>query len=67
MPEQNIELKSRELVIGTFRDRDTHEEREIVRIAFSVAIDQSFIAECREKGVKTKEKEDDSGGQDVDK
>jgi len=52
----NIELRSTDLVIRTFKDRDTGDDREIVSIRFDVAVDEVFLTECREKGVKTREK-----------
>jgi len=47
-----MELRANDLVIGTYKDRETDEEFEIVRLDFYLAKSPEFIAECKAQGVR---------------
>jgi len=49
---KSMELRANDLVIGTYKDRETEEEFEIVRLDFYLAKSPEFIAECRAQGVR---------------
>lgn len=56
-----ITLRPQDLFIATYHDRETNEEKPILRIASHLAFDQQFIEEMEEKGVKRLIKRNESG------
>lgn len=47
-----IKLRTQDFVIGTYKDRETGEDRSIIRLANHLAFDETFQEEMEAAGVK---------------
>lgn len=56
-----IKLRTQDLVIGTYKDRETGEDRPIIRLANHLAFDETFQQEMEAAGVKRLVARDSSG------